>query len=342
MLDVYIARMDKSLFHLVKQYKSAEILIRNPLASSFVLAFLYMIVGCLWILMTDYLFFSDVSVTYMDTLLLKELSFVLFNGVLVLSFSLITLFPLRKVFLDVEKRLEEQENAMKSVEREFEELTRKVSHDLRAPLRSMHGFSQAISEDYDKLLDPNAQDYLHRIRRSADRMNNLIDELVAYVKVASVSVTLEPIDVQSLINDHVLEEVNASLSLPLSVEGSGPIPVVYADRILLKRVLFEVLSNAGLYQNSDNIPKVIISGHQYSDRMTICLKDNGIGVNPTHQEQIFGIFTRLHGVEIYPGLGIGLALARRCMIRMKGSIELLSDGSNGSEVILTFRRPNDN
>lgn len=330
--------MDKSLFHLVKQYKSAEILIRNPLASSFVLAFLYMIVGCLWILLTDYLFFSQLNSAHTDALLFKELSFVLFNGALVLSFSLITLFPLKKIFVNVEQRLEEQENAMKSVEREFEELTRKVSHDLRAPLRSMQGFSQAISEDYDKLLDPNAQDYLNRIRRSADRMNNLIDELVAYVKVASVSVTQEPIDVQTMIKDHVLTEVNALLPVPLSVEGSGPIPVVYADRLLLKRVLFEVLSNAGLYQKSDIAPKVIISGHQYPDRTTICIQDNGIGVDPTHHEQIFGIFTRLHGVEMYPGLGIGLALARRCMLRMKGNIELLSDGTNGSEVILTFRR----
>lgn len=330
--------MDKSLFHLVKQYKSAEILIRNPLASSFVLAFLYMIIGCLWILLTDYLFFSELKTTHADTLLHKELSFVLFNGVLVLSFSLITLFPLKRLFLSVEQQLEEQDHAMKSVEREFEELTRKVSHDLRAPLRSMHGFSQAISEDYDKLLDPNAQDYLNRIRRSADRMNNLIDELVSYVKVASVSVTQEPVDVQTLINDHVLTEVNASLPVPLSVEGSGPIPVVYADRLLLKRVLFEVLSNAGLYQKSDIAPKVTISGHQYPDRTTIHIKDNGIGVDPTHHEQIFGIFTRLHGVEMYPGLGIGLALARRCMLRMKGNIELLSDGTNGSEVILTFRR----
>lgn len=338
MLDVYIALMDKSLFHLVKQYKSAEILIRNPLASSFVLAFLYMIVGCFWIMMTDYLFFSELNLAHSDALLFKELSFVLFNGALVLSFSLITLFPLKKIFVNVEQRLEEQENAMKSVEREFEELTRKVSHDLRAPLRSMQGFSQAISEDYDKLLDPNAQDYLNRIRRSADRMNNLIDELVAYVKVASVSVTQEPIDVQTMIKDHVLAEVNALLPVPLSVEGSGPIPVVYADRLLLKRVLFEVLINSGLYQKADSCPKVTISGHQYLDRTTICIKDNGIGVNPTHHEQIFGIFTRLHGVETYPGLGIGLALARRCMIRMKGIIEIESDGINGSEVILTFRR----
>jgi len=330
--------MDKSLFHLIKQHKLAEILIRNPLASSFVLAFLYMIVGCLWILMTDYLFFSNLTSADANALLYKELSLVLFNGVLVLSFSLFVLFPLKKVFLNVEQRFEEQEYAMKSVEREFEELTRKVSHDLRAPLRSMHGFSQAISEDYDKLLDPKAQDYLNRIRRSADRMNNLIDELVAYVKLSSVRVTHELIDVQTLVNDDVLAEVNASLPVPLSLEGSGPIPVVYADRILLKRALFEVLSNAGLYQKSDIDPKVIISGHQYPDRTTICIKDNGIGVDPAHQEQILGIFTRLHGVEMYPGLGIGLALARRCMLRMKGNIEFISDGVNGSEVILTFRR----
>ncbi len=330
--------MDKSIFHLIKRYKAAEILIQNPLASSFILSFLYMIMGCLWIMSTDFLFFSEISVTSSDLLLYKELSFVMFNGVLVLSFSLLILFPLNKMFMTVERQLEEQELAMRSVEREFEELTRKVSHDLRAPLRSMHGFSQAISEDYNSLLDSNAQDYLNRIRRSADRMNSLIDELVAYVKVASVSVTSEPVDVQSLISNHVLEEVNESLPVPLKVEGSGPVPVVYADRLLLKRVLFEVLSNAGLYQKNNSTPKVTVTGHQYPDRTTICLKDNGIGVDMTHHEHIFGIFTRLHGVEMYPGLGIGLALARRCMLRMKGNIELISDGVNGSEVILTFRR----
>jgi signal transduction histidine kinase len=331
--------MDKSLFHLVKQYKSAEILIRNPIASAFVLSFVYMIVGCLWIIATDYFYFSSHVQISSDILLYKELSFVLFNGMLVLGFSLLTLIPLKNVFLNVEQQLADQDSAMKSVEREFEELTRKMSHDLRAPLRSMQGFSQAISEDYDKLLDPNAQDYLNRIRRSAERMNSLIDELVAYVKVASVSVTPEPIDVQSLITDYVLAEVNSTLPVPLLIEGSGPVPVVFADRLLLKRVLFEVLSNAGLYQRSDVAPKVVITGHQYPDRTTICLKDNGIGVDPTHHEHIFGIFTRLHGIETYPGLGIGLALARRCMLRMRGDIELKSDGNSGCEVILTFRRP---
>lgn len=330
--------MDKSLFQFVKKYKLAQILIQNPVAASFVLAFLYMVVGCLWLITTDYLFFESVICINPEIILCKELSFVLFNGFLVLCFSLLILRPLQRAFDSAENQIIAQSQAMKSVEREFEELTRKMSHDMRAPLRSMQGFSQAISEDYEKLLDPAALDYLQRIRRSADRMNSLIDELVAYVKISSVEVLNEPIDVQLLIRDHVLPEVNATISTPLEVAGSGPIPVVYADRLLLKRVLFEVLSNAGLYQKPDATPRVVITGHQYPDRTILCFKDNGIGVPEVHFEQIFGIFTRLHGVETYPGLGIGLALARRCMTRMKGSIELRSDGKNGSEVVLTFRR----
>jgi signal transduction histidine kinase len=330
--------MEKSLFHLVKKFKLTQILVQNPTTSSFVLSFLYMIVGCVWIISTDFLFFGSIVHSHPELLLYKDLSFVFFNGLLVLFFSLLILHPLQRAFNAAEERVNAQSLAMKSVEREFEELTRKMSHDMRAPLRSMQGFSQAISEDFEKLLDPAALDYLHRIRRSADRMNSLIDELVAYVKISSVEVLVEPIDVQLLIRDHVLADVNATLPIPLEVSGSGPIPVVYADRLLLKRVLFEVLSNSGLYQLPDSKPQVVITGHQYPDRTIICLKDNGIGINPVHIDHVFGIFTRLHGVETYPGLGIGLALARRCMTRMRGAIEISSSDSNGSEVVLTFLR----
>lgn len=330
--------MENSLFHSIKRREWLKRAIDTPLQSSILITLIYALVSLIYITFSMFLLGSG-SFDRLLSAILAHLPYLLFNILLVFAFSCMMLAALNRLFHRVLLDVEQRNEALETIEQEFSDLTRKMSHDLRAPIRSVKGFSKVISEDYQQQLDADVLEYLNRISKSADKMNSLIDKLSLYVKLASHKVRHESIDIIELINSEVIDEVNTSLDHPLEIRTSGPIPVVLADKLLIKFALAEVLSNAGIYVSPDTLPIVEITGHQYEDKSTICIRDNGIGVDPAYIPKIFSIFNRLHGVETYPGLGIGLAIAKRCMLRMEGNIELISDGTSGCEVILSFPRP---
>lgn len=329
--------MEKSLFHSIKKREWLKTAIETPLRSSILITLIYALISLIYITFSMFLLESG-TFDRLQSAIFAHFPYLLFNILLVFIFSWIMLSALNRLFHRVLLDLEQRNEALQSIEQEFSDLTRKMSHDLRAPIRSVKGFSKVISEDYQQQLDVDVLEYLNRISKSADKMNSLIDKLSLYVKLASHKARNESIDIIELLNREVILEVHATLGRPLEIRTSGPIPVVLADKYLLKFALAEVLLNAGLYVSPDTQPVVEITGHQYEDKSTICIKDNGIGVDPAYIPNIFGIFNRLHGVETYPGLGIGLAIAKRCMLRMEGNIELISDGTSGCEVILSFPR----
>jgi signal transduction histidine kinase len=239
----------------------------------------------------------------------------------------------------VEREKKIREDAVNSVDREISELTRKISHDLKAPIRSMQGFSQAVTDDYADKLDPAALDYLQRIRRASERMDNLINELVIYARLSSKTPVYEAIDCVNFISKHVIPQIVTELPRDVTIKSSGAIPVVYADKSLLTYVMKEVVINSATYVTPETKPIMTISGQINQKNTIIRIKDNGIGVDPGQKDSVFNIFTRLHGVEQYPGLGIGLAIAKRGMNIMKGDITLQSDGISGTTIIFTFPKP---
>lgn len=335
----YIICMEKSLFYMVKRYKAIALAVKNPLITATVFFIVYCFVGSIWIYLTDWYFDIEIVQTTDSSLyFLKEFSFVLFNGILIFLATLLGFQMLKSGIERVESEITQRNQALKTVELEFADLARKMSHDLRAPIRSVQGFSEALSEDYIDTLDPAALDYLTRIRKSAERMNSLIIDLVEYVKIASTDVRYDSIDVVDFINNQVIKQINDEIPIPLKLKSKGAIPVIYADRSLAQKVFYEILLNAGLFVHKDCKPEVIITGREYEFFCEISITDNGIGVDSKYHESIFAIFTRLHGVEMYPGLGVGLAIAKRSMLRMEGEILLKSDGKSGSQVILRFQK----
>lgn len=212
---------------------------------------------------------------------------------------------------------------------ELEAFSYSVSHDLRAPLRAIEGFASALEEDYGNQFDEAAKDYLNQITSAATRMNRLVQDLLDYGRLNRIEFVLHPIELKPAI-EGVLGEMGeeakfAKFAVPkgLSVQAHEP---------TLRQVILNLLSNAFKFRKPNTAPKVAISVREgrTPDSLRLLVTDNGIGIAPQHTEKIFKVFERLHGIEEYPGTGIGLAIVKRGIERMGGAVGVESKSGEGS------------
>jgi len=213
---------------------------------------------------------------------------------------------------------------------ELEAFAYSISHDLRAPLRAMHGFSQALLEDYADRLDPTGQDYARRIVAAAQRMDTLILDLLTYSHLGRAEMRLGPVRLGC-----VVEQALAALEADIEERGTQvaveePLPQVAADHATLVRVVGNLLSNAIRFVAPDVCPRVRVWAEERGERIRLWVEDNGIGIPPQYHERIFRVFERLHGIETYPGTGIGLAIVKKGVERMGGRVGLESEIGQGS------------
>jgi signal transduction histidine kinase len=195
-----------------------------------------------------------------------------------------------------------------------------MSHDLRAPLRAMQGFGQALLEDYGDTLDEVARDFITRIVEAAAHMDGLIEGLAEYSRLVQSQIRLERVSMREAI-EAALSEVDseisarkARISIPRNdVQIMGHLPT-------LTRVAANLISNGVKFSREGIVPSLDIrlSESEGLGRMTV--KDNGIGVGPEYHERIFRLFERLQPMEKYPGSGVGLAIAKRSVELMGGNI----------------------
>jgi len=225
---------------------------------------------------------------------------------------------------ELELRIQEREET----NAELEAFAYSVSHDLRAPLRAVAGFAEAMREDCAANLDQRGLDYLNEITNAASRMNVLVQDLLDYGRVSRVDITLNRVNLAEAVQQaakQLGEERHGSLSMDvpagLFVEAHHP---------MLVQVIFNLLTNAFKFHDKNSVPEVRISAEQRDGRVRLSVRDNGIGIAPQHQERIWQVFERLHERETYPGTGIGLAIVRRAVGRMQGSCGVESDLGKGS------------
>ncbi|MBX3737964.1 MAG: PAS domain-containing protein [Candidatus Didemnitutus sp.] len=235
---------------------------------------------------------------------------------------------LRRANAELESKVRERTESLHDLVKQMEEFTYSVSHDLRAPIRAITGFSGLLLEDHAHRLDADAQGILQRIIRSGERLDRLISDLLAFSRIARHDVELAPVDavriLRDLVNDHpALQPPAAEIALPDSL------PPVLAHDALLQQVLSNLLTNAAKFVPPGRTPRIDVSGETRAEHLRIWVRDNGIGIRPDLQPRLFRIFERLHS-EAYEGTGIGLATARRALERLGGSIGVESDGVNGS------------
>ena len=216
---------------------------------------------------------------------------------------------------------------------ELEQFASIASHDLQEPLRKVRTFAARVRETEADSLSERGVDYLRRAEASAERMQQLIEDLLVFSRVATKTRRFVEVDL-----NQVAEEVLEDLDDPLRRSGAtvqvGPLPTVTADPRQMHQLLQNLVSNALKFRREGVIPKVQISATVQDGVMTLVVRDNGIGFDPQYAARIFRVFERLHGRSNYPGTGIGLALCRRIVERHSGTINAQSVQGEGSQFIV--------
>jgi len=240
----------------------------------------------------------------------------------------------------LQRRADELEQRVAERTAELESFAYSVSHDLRAPLRTMQGFSQALVEDYADDLDALGKEYANRISIAAQRMETLIQDLLTYSRLSRAEIQLLPIDLASLLKE-VLDQLEPQFQeqkVQVTVETSLLQVEMLGHRTTLVQVITNLLMNAAKFISPGVQPEIRIWAEWRREGMDetekwirLWIADNGIGIAPEHQERIFRVFERLHGIETYPGTGIGLAIVRKGMERMGGRFGVESVVGQGSQ-----------
>lgn len=218
-----------------------------------------------------------------------------------------------------ESAANERTAALQEANRDLEAFGYSVSHDLRAPLRAVQGFGQVIEEDFGDVLPAQARDYLGRMTEAAERMDRLITDLLAYSRLSRADLRGETVALTEAVRAATVQvqaELQAVSAVLVIDDG---LPSVCAHRATLVQMIANLLANAAKFVPPPTVPRIRVSAEQVTgQRIRFWVEDNGIGIDPAHRERIFHVFERLHGVETYPGTGIGLAIVRKGAERMNG------------------------
>jgi signal transduction histidine kinase len=219
----------------------------------------------------------------------------------------------------------------------MEEFSYSVSHDLRAPIRTMIVYADVLLSDHAEKLDHEVQRFLERILKNACRMDALVRDTLAYSKLARREITLTAVPLARLLDD-----VIAALDLPA---GTPPITctslsnTVLAHEPSLVQAVTNLLRNALKFVAPSVAPCVEVWSELHDGRIRLWVKDNGIGIPPEWQARLFGMFERLHVDRNYEGTGIGLAMVRKAIERMGGRVGVESDGVHGSQFWIELSSP---
>lgn len=228
----------------------------------------------------------------------------------------------------LEAQVAERTARLRETIQELEAFSYSVSHDMRSPLRAMHGYADALLEEYSAQLDATGQDYLKRIRRAASRMDLLIQDVLAYSRVSKGEIRLEKVNVEAIIHDVINTYPNLRDRGDVSI--ASPLPAVVGHEAYLTQIISNLLSNAIKFVEPNVRPRVEIRGIKEGNMVRLTFEDNGVGIAPEHQEQVFQIFGRVYSDKKFEGTGIGLAIVKKAAERMGGWVSVESTPGKGS------------
>ena len=243
-------------------------------------------------------------------------------------------------FFDIteERKIEEamirQSKELARSNADLEQFAYITSHDLQEPLRNIAVYAQLLSRDYAGQLNQRADDIIQVITSSVERMNVLIRDLLAYSRVGNVDAApMNPVDLSRVV-ELACGNLRTKIVESHAMVEAEPLPVVRGDQMQMVQVFQNLIDNAIKYAGSEQ-PSVRISAEKMDRNWKITVRDNGIGIEPMHHQQIFAVFKRLHGRDI-PGTGIGLALVKRVVERHGGQIWVESNAGQGAAFSFTL------
>lgn len=230
----------------------------------------------------------------------------------------------------LEKLTAERTASLREIVQQMEEFSYTISHDLRAPIRAMQGYANALLEDYGEKLDDTGRDYLDRISRSGNRMDRMIREILTYSRLSRSEIAVQPVALDSLVRE-IVQQYPGIQSSGGEIEIAENLENVIGHEPSLVQVISNLLGNACKFVKPHTTPKCKVWTERTNGHVRLFVRDNGIGIKPEHQHRLFGMFERIHPESEYEGTGIGLAIVRKAMERMGGHVGMESDGVNGSK-----------
>jgi PAS domain S-box-containing protein len=220
---------------------------------------------------------------------------------------------------ELEARVQERTADLNEAVQELESFSYSVSHDLRAPLRSIRGFTELAMEEAGSRLTGEERSHMARVLRAVDRLDELIRDLLAYTRVAKTKVQLAPVDLHTLVSD--LRREHSEFHPPRSeIRIDGTLLPVIGSTAFLTQCMTNLLGNATKFVASGRRPDVRVWTERRGAAVRLFVRDNGIGIAAQNLPRVFEMFERLHASEGYEGTGVGLAIVRRAVHRMKGEV----------------------
>ncbi|HEV8659123.1 MAG TPA: ATP-binding protein, partial [Thermoanaerobaculia bacterium] len=237
----------------------------------------------------------------------------------------------------LELRVAARTKQLQRANAELEAFTYSVSHDLRAPLRAVSGYTKILEEDFSAALDDEGKRFLAVIRTEAQRMGNLIDDLLAFSHMGRQSIAPTELDIAVLAKE-VFEEVRRDRPDRVLELECGDLPPARADRSTIRQVLFNLISNAAKYAKREGVVRIEIGAREDDDFNTYWVRDFGVGFDMLYADKLFGVFQRLHSAEEFEGTGVGLAIVERIVTRHGGRV--WAEGTVGEGACFYFTLPN--
>jgi two-component system, sensor histidine kinase and response regulator len=240
---------------------------------------------------------------------------------------------LRTLNSELEQKVRDRTRKLEEINNALETFCYSVAHDLRAPLRGIQGYVAMLKDEYASSLDDVARNYAERACLAAGRMDKMILDLLAYGRVSHADAPMEKVDLRAHI-ESALSEFSADIQAKgAEVSVRMEDMQITTSRILLAQILSNLIGNALKFVQPGKKPRVEIEATRSGDHVAICVRDQGIGIDPAYVEKIFNVFEKLH-TEPFPGTGIGLAIVRKAVERLGGKIAVESQPGQGARFIV--------
>ena len=207
---------------------------------------------------------------------------------------------------------------VKAINTELETFTYSVSHDLKAPLRGIDGYSRLLVEEYGDKLDQEGLQFLKNIRSSTEQMHQLIEDLLTFSRMERRDLVQTQVNLRQMLDGLIFEREREISDRSIQMKIEIVSDHIVCDRESMRQILGNFIDNAIKFSADKPKPEIEIKVGQTPETLRFSVKDNGIGFDPKHQERIFSIFQRLHRIEDFPGTGVGLALVKKAATRMGG------------------------
>jgi PAS domain S-box-containing protein len=228
--------------------------------------------------------------------------------------------------LEANEQLEKANQALQKANDELNDFSYSISHDLKAPLRAINGYSAILSEDYSEKLDQNATRALRVIKSNANRMDELINDLLELAKLGTKAITKQRFNMHALVT-HIIQDKTAHKQISIELNDLGE---ATGDPSLIRQVWENLISNAIKFSSKVANPKVEIGCRIKTEELIFWIKDNGAGFDPSYSDKLFKVFSRLHGKNEFEGTGAGLAIAKKIIAAHNGRIWAHSEPKHGA------------